>query len=110
MDAWSHSQVLAMLEGGNDQLARFFDRHRMGNQNGAGTVQKRYLTKAARFYRINLAEHVNEVSAAGIYQGREMSRRKNHQTQTNNKQKKATYSQKLVRQISSSRQQPLTVQ
>jgi hypothetical protein len=74
MDAWSHSQVLAMLEGGNDQLNHFFDRHQMGNLSAL--TAKRYHTKAGLFYRSNLSNHVEVVSDKGIYEGREASRRK----------------------------------
>jgi len=73
LDAWSHSQVLAMLEGGNQQLALFFDRHEMGNSTPA--ARKRYHTRAALFYKSNMEEHVRIVSQAGIYMGREASRR-----------------------------------
>jgi hypothetical protein len=74
MDAWSHSQVLAMLEGGNDQMNHFFDRHQMGNSSSL--TAKRYHTKAGLFYRSNLSKHVNVVSSKGIYEGRAASRRK----------------------------------
>jgi hypothetical protein len=69
MDSWTHTQVLAMLEGGNEQLQRFFERHEMGS-----LVSKRYHTKAAQFYRTHLGVHVEAVSEAGVYQGREASR------------------------------------
>jgi ADP-ribosylation factor GTPase-activating protein 1 len=71
MDSWSHIQVLSMLEGGNQQLKTFFDRHQMGD-----IPTKRYQTKAARFYRTNLFKHVEDVAAKGLYKGREESRRK----------------------------------
>jgi hypothetical protein len=76
MDAWSHSQVLAMLEGGNDQLNLFFDRHQMGN--ASSLTAKRYHTKAGLFYRSNLSKHVELVSNKGLYEGREASRRKHN--------------------------------
>jgi hypothetical protein len=79
MDAWSHSQVLAMLEGGNDQLNHFFDRHQMGNSSSL--TAKRYHTKAGLFYRSNLSKHVDAVSGIGIYEGREASRRKHQAKQ-----------------------------
>jgi len=72
MDSWSHSQVLSMLEGGNEQLQSFFERHRMGN--GSPASSRRYLTKAAQFYRTHLSKHVDAVSESGAYQGREKSR------------------------------------
>ena len=86
MDAWSHSQVLAMLEGGNAQLRGFFDRHHLGNDNEA-MMSKRYRTKAALFYRSNLTNHVERVSKAGTYQGRDASRQK---AQTKQQQQQAT--------------------
>lgn len=92
MDTWSHRQVLRMLEGGNEQLQQFFDRHRMGNNSSnnssnntivTGAVRatgsifhKRYHTKAAAFYRTHLAVHAQEVGDAGRYRGREASRQK----------------------------------
>jgi hypothetical protein len=73
MDAWSHSQVLALLEGGNEQLQLFFERHEMGNDS---SVQgRRYHTKAARFYRTHLEKHIEKVADAGAYQGRQASRK-----------------------------------
>ena len=74
MDAWNHEQVLAMLEGGNDQLRGFFDRHEMGNSTPAAV--KRYHTKAALFYKTNLTKHIKFVSEAGQYRGREANRRR----------------------------------
>ena len=76
MDTWSHAQVLSMLEGGNSQLISFFDRHRMGNSTALRA--KRYHTKAAKFYRTNLAKHAQDVSASGVYMGREASRQKHY--------------------------------
>lgn len=74
MDAWSHSQVLALLEGGNDQLQSFFQRHEMGINSSASN--HRYKTKAARFYKTNLEKHVEKVSKDGMYKGREASRKR----------------------------------
>jgi hypothetical protein len=76
MDAWSHSQVLALLEGGNEQMQHFFQRHQMGNDSSASN--HRYQTKAARFYKIHLEKHVDKVASVGLYKGREASRRKRH--------------------------------
>ena len=87
MDAWSHHQVLAMLEGGNEQLGKFFDRHQMGNKSSASSssnkqrrgdtmIDRRYETKAALFYRSNLKKHAEQVARSGAYKGREASRRK----------------------------------
>jgi hypothetical protein len=74
MDHWSHEQVLAMLEGGNEQLDSFFRRHAMSDMLG-----KRYKTKAARFYREHLGKHVSTVKDLGVYQGREAFRRPSRQ-------------------------------
>ena len=86
-----------MLEGGNEQLTRFFDRHEMGceriNISGsnnydcsigeAGEGKKndkaswlldRYKTKAASFYRQHLMGHAARLSRGGLYGGREASR------------------------------------
>merc|ERR1712113_130554 len=74
----SHSQILSMLEGGNEQLEGFFSRHRMSSspqQHGEDMSLKRYHTKAACFYRQNLAKHVEVVSQKGVYKGREAARR-----------------------------------
>lgn len=87
MDDWTSEQVLAMLEGGNDQLQTFFDRHQMGR--ASDMASRRYHTKAALFYRTHLAEHVAVLSKQGTYQGREASRKRYHQpaspTETSNK-------------------------
>ena len=76
MDAWSHKQVLAMIEGGNDQMHHFFTRHQMGNKSKASS--RRYMTKASKFYRTNLDKHVQKVAANGDYKGREASRKRQH--------------------------------
>lgn len=68
MDHWSNAQILSMLEGGNDQISAFFDRHHLANHD------QRYQTKAARFYKIHLAKHVQDVVGQGEYKGREASR------------------------------------
>lgn len=72
MDAWSHQHVLAMLEGGNHQMKGFFERHDLGSSSALSS--KRYHTKAARFYKVNLQKHVRRVAELGAYQGREYSR------------------------------------
>ena len=81
MDEWSHSQILSMLEGGNEQVNEFFDRHNMGrqSQNATAMIGRRYLTKAALFYSANLKKHVDRVSGAGKYQGRNSARRSRRQ-------------------------------
>ena len=71
MDHWQADQVLAMLEGGNEQLQLFFERHNMGKSMAA----KRYHTKAARFYAEHMAKHVASLQD-GPYQGREASRQR----------------------------------
>jgi len=72
LDAWTHKQVLAVLEGGNGQLERFLDRHFLGRQSPKANC--RYHTKAARFYATHLRQHVHAVAEAGVYKGREASR------------------------------------
>ena len=81
MDTWSHTQVLRMLEGGNAQLQQFFDRHRMSSDDSRNMKQKRYHTKAAKFYRIHLAQHAQDVKDAGVYLGREATRQRVQQQQ-----------------------------
>jgi hypothetical protein len=80
MDAWNHEQILAMLEGGNQQIQTFFDRHRLGNHHhhppfANNNNNKRYQTKAALFYRSHLAKHAQTVARNGVYKGREANRR-----------------------------------
>ena len=86
MDDWSLTEVLSMLEGGNGQLATFFDRHALTAEacprktsGGAITVENvtrlRYKTKAAQFYRQQMELHVDQVVQSGPYRGREISRR-----------------------------------
>jgi hypothetical protein len=81
---------LAMLEGGNDQLNHFFDRHQMGN--ASSLTAKRYHTKAGLFYRSNLSKHVELVSNKGIYEGREASRRKHNHVKKQQQQRMQTVS------------------
>lgn len=73
MDSWKHSQVLTMLEGGNDQLRGFFKRHRMDQSS---MTSRRYKTKAALFYRTHLQKHIDTVVDGGMYEGREATRRR----------------------------------
>lgn len=84
MDEWSVTEVVSMLEGGNSQLATFFDRHELTekacNATGKTMITKenvarlRYKTKAALFYRRQMEVHVDVILAAGPYRGREVSR------------------------------------
>jgi hypothetical protein len=73
MDAWSHSQVVAMLEGGTEQLQQFYIRHGMGQ--GTTAFHHRYQTKAARFYRQNMERHVQTICQLRAYMGRAASRK-----------------------------------
>jgi Putative GTPase activating protein for Arf len=87
MDEWSVTEVISMLEGGNSQIANFFERHALTESGCTGTesttitkenvTRLRYKTKAALFYRRQMEMHVANVLAAGPYQGREISRRLN---------------------------------
>jgi hypothetical protein len=89
MDAWTHEQVLAMLEGGNEQLQHFFERHHMGNSSDpspSSMTCTRYKTKASLFYRSNLKQHAESVAQNGVYMGRDAIRQ-THQAAKNNKQK-----------------------
>lgn len=92
IDNWLHSDVVAMLEGGNHQLSQFFDRHNLSPRHSKdvsnafsfdrekssnqliSSNENRYLTKAARFYRENMLKHVNKVVSSGIYKGRDATR------------------------------------
>eukprot|EP00535_Pseudo-nitzschia_heimii_P000417 CAMPEP_0197187482 /NCGR_PEP_ID=MMETSP1423-20130617/15931_1 /TAXON_ID=476441 /ORGANISM="Pseudo-nitzschia heimii, Strain UNC1101" /LENGTH=192 /DNA_ID=CAMNT_0042639057 /DNA_START=45 /DNA_END=623 /DNA_ORIENTATION=+ len=88
MDCWSHSQVLAMLEGGNEQLKNFFNRHDMDEKSKV--FNQRYQTKAARFYRENMEHHVAKIEKTGEWMGRAASR---------NNTKKTTKKAKDIRPI-----------
>ena len=80
-----------MLEGGNEQLTLFLDRHGMGGGNGTPAshygggntasvgVLDRYKTKAASFYRQHLRSHAKQLAEGGLYEGREASRKINMQ-------------------------------
>jgi hypothetical protein len=72
MDAWTHAQILSLLEGGNAQLEGFFDRHHLGRSSPNASI--RYRTKAGKFYATHLEHHVQAVVKAGTYRGREASR------------------------------------
>lgn len=71
MDHFSAKQVLILLEGGNQQLRGFFERHELSTDENSS---KRYFTKAARFYRSGIDQHVTKL-AKRPYEGREASRR-----------------------------------
>mmetsp|Transcript_20922 Transcript_20922/g.45361 ORF Transcript_20922/g.45361 Transcript_20922/m.45361 type:complete len:301 (+) Transcript_20922:371-1273(+) len=83
LDSWKRREILCMLEGGNEQLSVFFDRHEMGvgrtlllgNSNTSVGVLDRYKTKAASFYRQHLMSHAKQVAEGGLYEGREASRK-----------------------------------
>mmetsp|Transcript_6359 Transcript_6359/g.11062 ORF Transcript_6359/g.11062 Transcript_6359/m.11062 type:complete len:283 (+) Transcript_6359:345-1193(+) len=81
LDSWKQREILCMLEGGNEQLNMFFDRHGMGGGNATTSVGvlDRYKTKAASFYRHHLKSHANQVAEGGLYEGREASRKSNKQ-------------------------------
>ena len=83
LDGWKAREILCMLEGGNAQLDRFFDRHGMGRETASASAGgeirgiHRYRTKAASFYRQHLASHARQLAEReGLYKGREASRRK----------------------------------
>jgi len=97
LDSWKRREILCMLEGGNEQLGLFFDRHGMGGgscssgnniiMEGVGGLD-RYRTKAASFYRQHLLSHAKTVAGkGGLYEGREVSRKsstpKQRQRKTN---------------------------
>lgn len=80
MDSWSHSNVLAMLEGGNKQINDFFSRHELcpssnlSRDENCTLVKNRYRTNAAKFYKKNLALHCSNVGNQGMYCGRDAYR------------------------------------
>jgi len=83
MDSWSHSEVLSILEGGNQQLNNFFTRHGLDESHTSlndDTNRCRYKTNAAMFYRENLSLHVKRVEEAGLYEGRHCSVKKKKST------------------------------
>lgn len=85
MDHWTADQVLSMLEGGNEQLQRFFERHNMDKT----MAKKRYHTRAARFYAEHMAKHVTSLRNSP-YRGREASRLRYRQAKKNNTNTTAT--------------------
>jgi hypothetical protein len=76
LDHWTVDQILKMLEGGNRQLDGFFTRHLLSTQadQTKQILKIRYLTKAAKFYRIGLDNHVSQLLFTP-YMGRELSRK-----------------------------------
>lgn len=85
MDEWSVEHVIQMLEGGNAQLSTFFARHHLSVEScpqrtqgisKENVIQQRYKTKAAEFYRNQLALHAHKVLDAGPYQGRDSFRKR----------------------------------
>jgi hypothetical protein len=89
MDSWSHSDVLAMLEGGNQQLDDFFCRHELSTssahseEENTAIMLNRYRTNAAKFYRKNLTLHTSRVSCKGKYNGRDTYRQSRSNGQNN---------------------------
>jgi hypothetical protein len=99
LDSWSHAQVLAVLEGGNEQLQQFFQRHQMGNSHNhhhsthhssQPAIRDRYQTKAALFYRAQLEVHVEKIAKNGQYKGRLSSRQRPQQQQESKADTEAT--------------------
>lgn len=113
MDGWKVHEILSMLEGGNEQLDQFFERHEMGKSGGGGdgnaannlssptanALLDRYKTKAASFYRQHLINHAKELGEGGVYKGREASRSKS-------KKKSSSSSPSSSRKHQRSQQQP----
>lgn len=68
MDDWTVQEVLKMLEGGNDQLATFFKKQSVGDYE----IEKKYKTKASRYYRESLGKHTDTIMEKGLanYEGR----------------------------------------
>mmetsp|Transcript_2649 Transcript_2649/g.4546 ORF Transcript_2649/g.4546 Transcript_2649/m.4546 type:complete len:309 (+) Transcript_2649:130-1056(+) len=93
LDSWKRREILCMLEGGNEQLGNFFERHGMGtdeapsnsgsNNSTTVGVLDRYRTKAASFYRQHLMSHARQLADGGMYEGREASRRSGKQRKVN---------------------------
>lgn len=119
LDSWKRKEILCMLEGGNEQLSTFLERHGMGgsaNNNSTTSsssrrestgssssddgstssvgILDRYKTKAASFYRQHLLNHARVISEKeGMYEGREASRqRQQHQHQSNKGKSKSSKS------------------
>jgi hypothetical protein len=88
MDHWTPVEILAMLEGCNEQLTNFFDRHQMGRTSNVAS--RRYHTKAALFYRTHLSKHVAQIAQMGNYDGREASRRQYSRSNCNSPKKPVT--------------------
>mmetsp|Transcript_16075 Transcript_16075/g.34718 ORF Transcript_16075/g.34718 Transcript_16075/m.34718 type:complete len:307 (+) Transcript_16075:478-1398(+) len=117
LDSWKRKEILCMLEGGNEQLTLFFDRHQMGGTTDGGAggnvtrssnvgVVARYRTKAASFYRQHLMIHAKQLAEGGIYEGREASRRSSSSKQ----QRKSTNKSSSGKCRKKSREQQLTQQ
>lgn len=104
MDAWTHQQVLAVLEGGNAQLEGFLERHQMGRKSPKAHC--RYHTKAGRFYKTNLWQHVRLVANAGKYQGREASRHLHRQHAKQQQKKQAQKDMRQFAEVSCQRPRP----
>ena len=87
MDSWKHTDILAMLEGGNKQLGDFFQRHGLSpqdsdpasSQDGHMNATNRYRTNAAKFYKKNLSLHATNVRDQGLYKGRDQFRKNSPQ-------------------------------
>jgi hypothetical protein len=98
MDHWSAGEILKMLEGGNRQLQKFFQRHSLYLDDSAAPQQQfqsphltkdnvttmRYKTKAALFYRQQLEHHVQDLKERGPYKGRRRQQTRQLGSQTSN--------------------------
>jgi len=124
MDGWKVHEILSMLEGGNEQLDQFFERHEMGKSGGGGgsggdgnattklssptainALLDRYKTKAASFYRQHLINHAKELGKGGVYKGREASRSKNKKKSTSSQSSSSSSSRKHQRSQQQKQQQ-----
>eukprot|EP00538_Stauroneis_constricta_P004631 CAMPEP_0119571952 /NCGR_PEP_ID=MMETSP1352-20130426/44378_1 /TAXON_ID=265584 /ORGANISM="Stauroneis constricta, Strain CCMP1120" /LENGTH=477 /DNA_ID=CAMNT_0007621635 /DNA_START=120 /DNA_END=1552 /DNA_ORIENTATION=- len=79
MDHWKLHEILSLLEGGNQQLSVFFQRHHLHPQTTSfqsqhitkqNVIQIRYKTKAGQFYRHQLLYHIQN-SVSFPYVGRQ---------------------------------------
>jgi hypothetical protein len=89
MDHWTYDEVVQMLEGGNQQLETFFERHSLlptsktfqsTQLNHTNISKMRYKTKAALFYRQQLGHHVQDLTSRGPYKGRKRRSLENQAT------------------------------
>lgn len=114
---WSIADIIMMLEGGNQQVGDFLKRHSnktphkllqmsmrsSKNLNNLGSSMvsippafMQYRSKAAKYYREKLLDHVNNILELGVYHGKDILD-DDKRSDSSSKQSKQSQTKKLIR-------------